>query len=55
MNKELYRFTQIDEETIKIETIVFKHSFNKLVDFYLDEESDGTIRIIELIKNITYK
>ncbi|EOU1985464.1 hypothetical protein C5S23_06080, partial [Clostridium perfringens] len=50
MNKELYRFTQIDEETIKIETIVFKHSFNKLVDFYLDEESDGTIRIIELIK-----
>lgn len=50
MNKQIFRFTKIDEENTKIETIVFKHAFNNLVDFYLDEESDGTIRIIELIK-----
>ncbi|GAA0066563.1 MAG: AAA family ATPase [Clostridium perfringens] len=49
-NKELYRFTQEDEEIIKIETVAFNHASNNLVDFYLDEESDGTVRVIELIK-----
>ena len=54
-NNELYRLSILDNDNIKIETVVFEHSNKKSINFLLEDESDGTKRIIDLLKILLSK
>ena len=49
INNDIYTIKKLDNNTYSVETLKFKHSGNINNDFGVYEESDGTIRILELI------
>ena len=49
INNDIYTIKKLDNNTYNVETLKFKHSGNINNDFGVYEESDGTIRILELI------
>lgn len=49
VNRELYIFEKKDNESIKTKTIKFEHENNE-GEYSFSEESDGTIRILDLIE-----
>ena len=49
INNDIYTIKKLDNNTYNVETLKFKHTGNINNDFGVYEESDGTIRILELI------